>query len=89
MCVVICYDIIFVCANEVSFEYIYIYIYIKGGGVKMSQYIRWWSGLNILYGNKISEIETRNRLGPVVFFLQINIFCVFRSFWCADVKNNF
>jgi hypothetical protein len=64
-------------------------IYKKGGGVKMSQYIRWWSGLNILYGNKISEIETRNRLGPVVFFLQINIFCVFRSFWCADVKNNF
>jgi hypothetical protein len=55
----------------------------------MSQYIRWLSGLNILYGNKISEIETRNRLGPVVFFLQINIFCVFRSFWCADVKNNF
>jgi hypothetical protein len=34
-----------------------IYIYIKGGGVKMSQYIRWLSGLNILYGNKISEIE--------------------------------
>jgi len=55
----------------------------------MSQYIRWLSGLNILYGNKISEIETRNRLGSVVFLLQINIFYVFRSFWCADVKNNF